>query len=67
MVLPMDGEAERWALLLEDGMLDPIGTSYVGKVGGPGWGEDGVNRDSHCPKEMSSMVQGLPSSFFQMP
>lgn len=66
-VLPMDWEAERWALLQEEGMPVPAGTSYVGRLGRPGWGEGGGNRDSHCPEEMRVMVQVSPTSFFQTP
>ena len=39
-VLPTDGEAGRWVLLQEEGMPVPAGTSYVGRLGRPGRGED---------------------------
>lgn len=66
-VLPVDGEAQRWGLLQEKGMPVPVGTSYVGRLGWPGWGEGGGTRDSHCPKEMRVMAQALQASFFQTP
>lgn len=45
----------------------PVGTSYVGRLGWPGWGEGGGTRDTHCPKEMRVMAQALQASFFQTP
>lgn len=48
----MDGDAERWALLQEEGMLVPAGTCCVGRLGWPGWDEGGRNKESHCPKEI---------------
>lgn len=65
VVLPMDGEDERWALLWEEGMLVPAGTSYVGRLGWPGWGEGGGNRDSHCPKELRVWHKFCPRLSFK--
>lgn len=66
-MLPVDGEAQRWALLQEKEMPVPVGTSYVGRLGRPGWGEGGGTRDSHWPKEIRVMAQVLQAAFFQTP